>query len=216
MRDYYVPGSVNSLYELYCFIPTWTLWWSSVGTAIIPSLQMRKWRPKKTDLNDFGQRFLKKKSLVNARKGTSIYKIKGWEENQRWGTDGVRIRSGLGKVETRAVGQSRGSLAQCRKLLDIIYYLPLWPILGKGTLRSCSMTLETMENNHSLPLRRRVAISIFNPGGDQGWWGRVYHGSSFSLFTVSMTVPYQYPPMSRINYSVPWDWAQSCYLLQPP
>ena len=163
LRDYYVPGGVNSLYELYCFIPTWTLWWSSVGTGIIPSLQMRKWRRKKTDLYYFGQRFLKKKkkSLVNARKGTSIYKIKGWEENQRWGTDGIRIRSGLGKVETRVVGQSRESLAQCRKLLDIIYYLPLWPILGKGTLRSCSITLETMENNHSLPLRRKSSSRYF-------------------------------------------------------
>lgn len=170
LRDYYVPGSVNSLHELYCFIPTWTLWWSRVGTGIIPSLQMRKWRPKKTDLYYFGQRFFKKKkSLVNARKGTSIYKTKGWEESQRWGTDVIRIRSGLGTVETRAVGQCRESLAQCRKLLDIIYYLPLWPILGKGTLRSCSMTLETMENNHSLPLRRKSSSRYF-----QSWrWSRM-------------------------------------------
>ena len=111
----------------------------------------------------------KKKSLVNARKGTSIYKTKGWEESQRWGTDVIRIRSGLGTVETRAVGQCRESLAQCRKLLDIIYYLPLWPILGKGTLRSCSMTLETMENNHSLPLRRKSSSRYF-----QSWrWSRM-------------------------------------------
>ena len=222
----------------------------------------------------------KKNSLVIARKGTSIYQIKGWEENQRWGTDGIRIRSGLGKVETRAVGQSRGSLAQCRKLLkwsevkslsrvrlfvtlltiahqappsmgfsrqehwsglpfpspgdswprdwtqvsrivgrcfnfwattkllNIIYSLPLWPVFGKGTLRSCYMTLETVENNHSLPLRRKIAVGVFNPGGDQGWWGRVRHCSSFSLLPVSMPVPSQYPPMSRINYSVPWHWTQ--------
>lgn len=103
----------------------------------------------------------KKKSLVNARKGTSVYKIKGWEENQRWVTDGIRVRSGLGKVETRAVGQSRGSLAQCRKLLDIVYSLPLWPVFGKGTLRSCYVTLETVENNHSLPPRRKSSSRSF-------------------------------------------------------
>lgn len=61
----------------------------------------------------------------------------------------------------------------------------------------------------------RAAVGVFNPWGDQGWWGRVHHSPGLSLLPVSMPVTRQHPPMSsRMICSVPGVWTQSWDLLQ--